>query len=223
MRQAAAWIVGRGVTHKPRCVACRIEPNAQTTKIDADKAQIIRNDRCPAPSARATSAAAAADEENYPMDLRKLKTLVDLVSESNISELEITEAEGKVRIVKGGVPGSAALPAAAPPPASLPAAFAAGAAAVAAPASAAAPATPTLPEGKFIKSPMVGTFYRSSTPGGKAMVEVGDEIVEGQPVCIIEAMKIMNEIESDLAGTVTRILCENGQAVEFGQPLFELE
>jgi acetyl-CoA carboxylase biotin carboxyl carrier protein len=104
------------------------------------------------------------------MDLRKLKTLIDLVSESNISELEITEAEGKV-----------------------------------------------------IKSPMVGTFYRSATPGGKPFTDVGDEIKEGQPVCIIEAMKIMNEIEADVSGRVARILVENGQAVEFGQPLFIIE
>jgi acetyl-CoA carboxylase biotin carboxyl carrier protein len=150
------------------------------------------------------------------MDLRKLKTLIDLVSESNISELEITEAEGKVRIVKAG-----ALPLAGPayaPPAIAPAPLAAPAAA--APAVAEAPAAP---EGRFIKSPMVGTFYRSASPGGKPFVEVGDAIKEGQPVCIIEAMKIMNEIEADLGGKVLRVLCENGQAVEFGQPLFAVE
>ena len=129
------------------------------------------------------------------MDLRKLKTLIDLVSDSNISELEITEAEGKVRIVKGAVPGPAG------------------------PAAALAPA----PEGKVIKSPMVGTFYRSASPGAKAFVEIGDAVKEGEPVCIIEAMKIMNEIESDTDGKVLRILCENGQAVEFGQPLFIVE
>ena len=104
------------------------------------------------------------------MDLRKLKTLIDLVSESSISELEITE-----------------------------------------------------PEGKVIKSPMVGTFYRAASPGAKAFVEVGDEVKEGMPVCIIEAMKIMNEIESEVAGTIAKVLCENGQAVEYGQPLFILE
>ena len=162
------------------------------------------------------------------MDLRKLKTLVDLVSESNISELEITEAEGKVRIVKAGatmawVAPAPVAPAAPAVPVSLPAAPGAGAAALAAASPPAASAEPAAPEGKVIKSPMVGTFYRSATPGGKAIVEVGDDIVEGQPVCIIEAMKIMNEIESDIGGTVRRILCENGQAVEFGQPLFELE
>jgi acetyl-CoA carboxylase biotin carboxyl carrier protein len=158
------------------------------------------------------------------MDLRKLKTLIDLVSESNISELEITEAEGKVRIVKAGY-AVAALPSA---PAPMPAMTAAGpdmapGAAPKAAASAASPAESVEPEGRVIKSPMVGTFYRSANPGAKPFVEVGDEIKQGQPVCIIEAMKIMNEIEADLSGKVVRILCENGQAVEFGQPLFAVE
>ena len=153
------------------------------------------------------------------MDLRKLKTLIDLVSESSISELEITEAEGKVRIVK----------AAAASPVSAPVAAVAVAAPVVAPAPAAAApaAVPAAPEAevhaKVIKSPMVGTFYRSASPGAKPFAEVGSPIKEGDPVCIIEAMKIMNEIEADLGGTISRILCENGQAVEFGQPLFVLE
>jgi len=150
------------------------------------------------------------------MDLRKLKTLIDLVSESNISELEITEAEGKVRIVKGGV---AAAPAATPTAAAA-AAEAAPTAALAAPS---VPAAPPEPEGRTIKSPMVGTFYRAANPGATAFVELGDEVKEGQPVCIIEAMKIMNEIEADCSGRIKRILCENGQAVEFGQPLFIVE
>ncbi len=150
------------------------------------------------------------------MDLRKLKTLIDLVSESNISELEITEAEGKVRIVKAD-PQRQALPAiAAPAP---PATEAAPSAAVAAPAS----AEPEVEQGHTVTSPMVGTFYRSASPGAKPFVEIGDAIKEGEPICIIEAMKIMNEIEADKSGTVVRILCENGQAVEFGQPLFILE
>lgn len=153
------------------------------------------------------------------MDLRKLKTLIDLVSESNISELEITEAEGKVRIVKAGVAAVAAPVALAPAPVAAPAAAPAAPAAVAAPAEAA----PAEPAGKVIKSPMVGTFYRSASPGAKAFVEVGSSIKEGEPVCIIEAMKIMNEIEADCSGKVLRILCENGQAVEFGQPLFIVE
>lgn len=153
------------------------------------------------------------------MDLRKLKTLIDLVSESNISELEITEAEGKVRIVKAD--RSAALASAPMPPAAP--AIAAGPALAAGPAAAATPAAPPVESGHVIKSPMVGTFYRSSSPGGKALVEVGEAVKEGQPVCIIEAMKIMNEIEADKAGTVTKVLCENGQAVEFGQPLFIVE
>ena len=153
------------------------------------------------------------------MDLRKLKTLIDLVSESNISELEITEAEGKVRIVKGGgalaAPGYGGAMAGHAAPA-----FAPQAAAPAAPVPEAAPAAP---EGKVVKSPMVGTFYRSASPGAKSFFELGDYVKSGQAVCIIEAMKIMNEIESDSEGKVLRILCENGQAVEFGQPLFILE
>jgi len=151
------------------------------------------------------------------MDLRKLKTLIDLVSESNISELEITEAEGKVRIVKGGV-ATVAAPVYAPAP--LAAAPAPTAATLAAAAAAEAPAEPV---GKVIKSPMVGTFYRAASPGAKAFADVGDNVKTGQAICIIEAMKIMNEIEADVEGKVLRILCENGQAVEFGQPLFVVE
>ena len=151
------------------------------------------------------------------MDLRKLKTLIDLVSESNISELEITEAEGKVRIVKAGAAAAPVVTTAAAAPA------AAGAAPTVALAAPPAPAAAAEPEGKVIKSPMVGTFYRAASPGAKTFVELGDEIKEGEPVCIIEAMKIMNEIESDCAGRIKRILCENGQAVEFGQPLFIVE
>jgi acetyl-CoA carboxylase biotin carboxyl carrier protein len=152
------------------------------------------------------------------MDLRKLKTLIDLVSESNISELEITEADGKVRIVKSDVTGPAALPTTAP--------FAAVASPAALPSAAntaAAPPPAPVESGHTVTAPMVGTFYRSSSPGTKPFVEVGTEIKEGEPICIIEAMKIMNEIEADKSGTVTRILCENGQAVEFGQSLFVIE
>ena len=151
------------------------------------------------------------------MDLRKLKTLIDLVSESNISELEITEAEGKVRIVKGGPAAVAMMPALAAAPLAVP--VATPPAAQAAPAE--APAAP--PAGKLIKSPMVGTFYRAASPGAKPFADVGDAVKPGQAVCIIEAMKIMNEIESDLEGRIVKMLCENGQAVEFGQPLFVLE
>lgn len=153
------------------------------------------------------------------MDLRKLKTLIDLVSESNISELEITETEGKVRIVKGGVAApvqyvqTVAAPAAGQP--------LAVSGALAAPAAAAAE-TPAA-TGHAIKSPMVGTFYRSSSPGAPAFVEIGSQVKEGDTVCIIEAMKILNEIEADKSGTVTQILGENGQAVEYGQPLFIIE
>jgi acetyl-CoA carboxylase biotin carboxyl carrier protein len=154
------------------------------------------------------------------MDMRKLKTLVDLVSESNISELEITEAEGKVRIVKAGygVPATMMMQPAAPMMmAPQQAAPAADGAAAAAPAEAAAPI------GHVVKSPMVGTFYRSASPGAKPFAEIGTAIKEGDAICIIEAMKIMNEIEADMTGTVSKILVENGQAVEFGQPLFILE
>jgi acetyl-CoA carboxylase biotin carboxyl carrier protein len=149
------------------------------------------------------------------MDLRKLKTLIDLVSESNVSELEITEADGKVRIVKAGAaPVVMTMPVAPQPVAAAPAA-----------APAVAEAAPVAPveTGYVVKSPMVGTFYRSSSPGAKAFSEVGDQVKEGQAVCIIEAMKIMNEIETDKAGTITKILVENGQPVEYGQPLFIIE
>jgi acetyl-CoA carboxylase biotin carboxyl carrier protein len=154
------------------------------------------------------------------MDLRKLKTLIDLVSESNVSELEITEAEGKVRIVKGGGAAAPQFVAAAPAvPLAIPSA---AVAAPAAPAAAVA-AVAAAPEGHVVKSPMVGTFYRASSPGTKPFVEIGSQVKEGETVCIIEAMKILNEIEADKSGTVTRILGENGQAVEFGQPLFVIE
>lgn len=152
------------------------------------------------------------------MDLRKLKTLIDLVSESNVSELEITEAEGKVRIVKGGPAGVYAVPAPAVMQQAAPAVAAAPA-----PAAPAAPAAPEAPKGHTVKSPMVGTFYRASSPGAKAFVEIGSQVKEGETICIIEAMKILNEIEADKGGTVTQILCENGQAVEYGQPLFVIE
>ena len=152
------------------------------------------------------------------MDLRKLKTLIDLVSESNVSELEITEAEGKVRIVK-----SAPMSAAAPVTYSMapaPVAPAVVPAVEAAPAAAAAPAEPV---GHTVKSPMVGTFYRASSPNAKPFADVGQQVKEGEAICIIEAMKIMNEIEADKSGTITKVMCENGQAVEFGQPLFIIE
>ena len=148
------------------------------------------------------------------MDLRKLKTLIDLVSESNVSELEITEAEGKVRIVKSaGVVQQfvAAAPVAAAP-----------AAAPAAPV-AELPPPPAAVVGHQVKSPMVGTFYRASAPGAKPFIDIGAQVKEGDVLCIIEAMKILNEIEADKTGTVTRVLAENGQAVEYGQPLFVIE
>ena len=149
------------------------------------------------------------------MDLRKLKTLIDLVSESNISELEITEAEGKVRIVKAGAASAQPMMMMAPAPAGV---------AMAAPAAVAASAPAEVVEtGHVVKSPMVGTFYRASSPGAKPLAELGQTMKEGESICIIEAMKIMNEIEADNSGTVTKVLVENGQAVEFGQPLFILE
>ena len=153
------------------------------------------------------------------MDLRKLKTLIDLVSESNVSELEITEAEGKVRIVK-----SAPVGAVAPMMQAAPVVTLAPAAAAAQPAVAAAePVVAAAPAGHVVKSPMVGTFYRASSPGAKPVVEVGASIKEGEAICIVEAMKILNEIEADKSGTVTQILVENGQPVEYGQPLFIIE
>ena len=153
------------------------------------------------------------------MDLRKLKTLIDLVAESDIAELEVTEGESKVRIVKSSavaqnqmvmmqpqaIPQYHAAPAAAP---------------VAAPAAAAAAPAAAEPTGHIVKSPMVGTFYRSSAPGAAAFVEVGQTVKEGDTLCIIEAMKLLNEIDADKAGTITQILVENGQPVEYGQPLF---
>ncbi len=152
------------------------------------------------------------------MDLRKLKTLIDLVSDSNVSELEITEAEGKVRIVKGSnvvmqgyAPAQMQMAPMAPAPTAAP---------VAAPTEVAAPEVPDL---HAVKSPMVGTFYRSSAPGAKSFVEVGDTVKVGDTICIIEAMKILNEIEADKAGKVVQILCENGQAVEYGQSLLTIE
>ena len=149
------------------------------------------------------------------MDLRKLKTLIDLVSDSNVSELEITEAEGKVRIVK-----SSGIPVVMQQPAAVMAAVPL-AAPVAAPSV--AEAAPVVDARHAIKSPMVGTFYRSASPGAKPFVEVGDLVKEGDTICIIEAMKILNEIEADKSGTVSKILCENGQAVEYGQPLFLID
>ena len=153
------------------------------------------------------------------MDLRKLKTLIDLVSESNVSELEITEAEGKVRIVKAsGMPMMMQQPAMA----MMPMASQAIPTQSAQPAEAVAPVA-VEPAGHAVKSPMVGTFYRSSSPGSSAFVEIGTVVKEGDTVCIIEAMKILNEIEADKSGTVTKILSENGQAVEYGQALFMIE
>jgi acetyl-CoA carboxylase biotin carboxyl carrier protein len=150
------------------------------------------------------------------MDLRKLKTLIDLVAESGVSELEVTEGEDKVRIVKNPAPIAAPVQQvyASAPAAPAPAAASAPAAA---PAAEAAPAEPT---GHAVKSPMVGTFYRSPTPGADSFVKIGDTVKEGQTLCIIEAMKLLNEIESDKSGVVKEILCENGQGVEFGQALF---
>jgi len=152
------------------------------------------------------------------MDLRKLKTLIDLVSDSNISELEITEADGKVRIVKSEPVVAAPIMYAPNPAVAAPVATAVPAA-----AAAMEPVVAPVDAGHTVKSPMVGTFYLSASPGSKPFVEVGAAIKEGEPICIIEAMKIMNEIEADKTGTVKRILCENGQAVEFGQPLFIIE
>jgi len=154
------------------------------------------------------------------MDLRKLKKLIELVEESGIAELEVTEGEEKVKIVKGGGAGKeavvlspTAVPVGAPPvQAAIPAAL---------PGAAPAPAAegPKVPEGHIVKSPMVGTFYRAGAPGAKAFVEVGDTVKVGQTICVIEAMKLMNEIEADKDGVVKAIMVENAQPVEYGEPL----
>jgi acetyl-CoA carboxylase biotin carboxyl carrier protein len=148
------------------------------------------------------------------MDLRKLKALIDLVEKSGIAELEITEGEEKVRIAKHG--GTAPAPTyvhhVPPAPHAAPAAMAAPTAAEA--------AAPAEPEGHAVKAPMVGTFYRSSAPGAQSFVEVGQTVKAGDTLCIIEAMKLMNEIEADASGVIKAILVENGQPVEYGQPLF---
>jgi acetyl-CoA carboxylase biotin carboxyl carrier protein len=152
------------------------------------------------------------------MDLRKLKTLIDLVAESDIAELEVTEGESKVRIVKSSaIPQNQVVMV---PPQGVQQ-YSAPAVAGAAPAPSAAPAPAAAePTGHVVKSPMVGTFYRSSAPGAPAFVEVGANVKEGDTLCIIEAMKLLNEIDADASGTITKILVENGQPVEFGQPLF---
>ena len=149
------------------------------------------------------------------MDLRKLKKLIDLVQESGIAELEITEGEEKVKIVKGGVVSVAS---------ANPVAVAAAPAVAPTAAPAGAPASEPEPgqEGHVVKAPMVGTFYRSPSPDAKPFVEVGQPVKEGDTICIIEAMKLMNEIEADASGVVKAILVENGQPVEYGQPLFIL-
>jgi len=145
------------------------------------------------------------------MDLRKLKTLIDLVSESNVSELEITEAEGKVRIVKSEPHATVAYHAPAAP-----------APLAAAPVAATPPAAPVA-TAHLVKSPMVGTFYRAASPGADPFVDVGANVKVGQRLCIVEAMKILNEIESDRAGIIKTVLVQDGEAVEYGQPLFEIE
>ncbi len=149
------------------------------------------------------------------MDLRKLKKLIDLVQDSGIAELEINEGEERVRITRtvAGAAMTYAQPpiyAAPPPPASAPAN----------PVEPAAVAEAAQPEGHIVKSPMVGTFYRSPSPGAKSFVEVGQAVSSGDTLCIIEAMKLMNEIEADASGTIKAVLVENGQPVEYGQPLF---
>ncbi len=146
------------------------------------------------------------------MDLRKLKTLIDLVADSDISELEVTEGESKVRIVKSQASAAGQQVMMMQQPMAAPVA--------AAPLAAPVAEVPAAPTGHVVKSPMVGTFYRSSAPGSPAFVEIGSAVKEGQTICIIEAMKLLNEIEADASGVITQILVENGQPVEFGQPLF---
>lgn len=151
------------------------------------------------------------------MDLRKLKKLIDLVQESGIAELEITEGEEKVRIAKSS-PANQSFMAS---PHLLHAYAPQAPVEPAPPLEAAAPAEKsTIEEGHVVKSPMVGTFYRSPSPGAPAFVEIGQSVSEGQTLCIIEAMKLLNEIESDVSGSIKRILVDNGQPIEYGQPLF---
>lgn len=156
------------------------------------------------------------------MDLRKLKTLIDLISESNVHELEITEAEGTVRIVKGPPVGTAPQVQYASAPQPQQTIQVASTAPVAAPVAAAVPVSAE-DAGHKVTSPMVGTFYRSSSPGSKPFVEVGDSVNAGDTLCIIEAMKILNEIEADKSGVVKKVCCDNGQGVEYGQALFIIE
>ena len=147
------------------------------------------------------------------MDLRKLKTLIDLVADSGIAELEVTEGEDKVRIAKFGPAAAVTATPAAP----------LAAAAVATTPAPAAPAVVEEPTGHVVKSPMVGTFYRSPSPGAPAFIELGANVKAGDTLCIIEAMKLLNEIEAEVGGVVKKILVENGQPVEYGQPLFVIE
>ena len=146
------------------------------------------------------------------MDLRKLKTLIDLVAESDIAELEVTEGEGKVRIVKSSaMPQNQVVMMQQPQHQQM---------MPSAPAAAPVAAAPVVPDGHIVKSPMVGTFYRSSSPGAAPFADIGKSVNAGDTLCIIEAMKLLNEIESDFSGTIKQILVENGQPVEYGQPLF---
>src|SRR5438128_12065784 len=151
------------------------------------------------------------------MDLRKLKKLIDLVQESGIGEIEITEGEEKVRISRQLAAQPMLMASPGMQPMALPGVP------VAAPAAAAPAAPAPEPKGHALKSPMVGTFYRAPSPGAPHFVEVGQSVSKGQTLCIIEAMKLLNEIESDVSGTVKAILVENGQPVEYGQPLFLIE
>ncbi len=150
------------------------------------------------------------------MDLRKLKKLIDLVQESGIAELEITEGEEKVRIVRGGQVEVSPAGARAPTAASAVSAPPAGQAAP-------TPESPPAPEGHVVKSPMVGTFYRAPSPDAEPFVEIGDTVKAGQTICIVEAMKLMNEIEADQDGVIKAILVDNGQPVEYGEPLIVFE
>jgi len=152
------------------------------------------------------------------MDLRKLKKLIDLVEESGIAELEITEGEEKVKIVRGGPGGREVVVLSPPAQGASPPAVQAAVAVAPIPAPVPEEKAP-VPEGHIVKAPMVGTFYRSGSPGAKPFVEVGDAVKAGQPICIIEAMKLMNEIEADKDGVIKAIMVENGQPVEYGEPL----
>jgi acetyl-CoA carboxylase biotin carboxyl carrier protein len=198
------------------CIGCTIVPDGWPRRLAADSQNTHKPIQAPG------SPGLQVLKGDFSMDLRKLKTLIDLVSESGISELEVTEGEGKVRIVKNAAPVYMSAPQQFAPQMAPQAAPSYGGASADLGGASAAPAgaTAAAVQGHVVTSPMVGSFYRAPSPGADPFVQVGDTVKEGQTLCIIEAMKLLNEIESDKSGVVKEILVDNGQAVEYGQPLF---